>query len=93
MSDQERVVLTRQELEELCDKVVDNALIKLGIESQDHREMQEDMIFLRKLRAAHEAVTRKKMILSLGLIFTVTITLLALGIKAWIGGLMFGIKP
>lgn len=93
MLEEDKVVLTREELRALAADVVDDTLVKLGIDPADHKRTQEDMIYLRKLRLVHESVGKHKVILGLGLMFTLAVTLLTLGLKSWITTLIAGNTP
>lgn len=80
-SDNTRVDLSKDELTSLMAETVNETLVKLGIEAGDHREMQEDMIFLRQLRQTHEAVKRKTLLVLLGTIVAATAAAFWLGVK------------
>lgn len=85
--EEEKIVLTRAELQELAEEVVDNTLAKLGIDATDFHEVQKDMIYLRRTRRLREAVEERKIFLVIGIGFTVVMSLIGLGLVAWVKGL------
>lgn len=92
-TDGTKIEMTRDELRELIGEAVDETLVKLGIEAEDHKEMQADMLFLRKLRKTHETVQGRALITLVGTLVTGTIGLVILGIVKWIQGLGGGGTP
>ena len=65
---------------------VDETLTKLGIEPTDHREMQEDMIFLRRLRNTSETVKSRSIVVLVGTIITGMIAAVWIGLRSMLSG-------
>jgi hypothetical protein len=73
--------LTEQQIERIAEKAVETYMIRMGIELEDPRDMQSDMIFIRKFRQTCEAVGGK--------IVMVIVGVLTMGV---IGGAWLAIK-
>ena len=84
MAEDPQVTLTLDQLKEVVGDTVDETLTRLGIEADDHRDMQADMLFLRKLRKTHEAVQNKALVVLVGTLVAGTIGLIIMGIVSWV---------
>ena len=73
--------LTEQQIERIAEKAVETYMVRMGIDSTDPRDMQSDMIFIRKLRQLCEGAGTK--------IMMVIISVLTMGL---IGGAVLAIK-
>lgn len=85
MSDNEPVVLTRDELRDLMGEAVDEALLRIGIRADDPEsvlEMQKDFQHLRDWRTAVNAVQRKGVLTIVALLVSGLVAAVWLGVKS-----------
>ncbi|MCK5017622.1 MAG: hypothetical protein KAS32_11200 [Candidatus Peribacteraceae bacterium] len=73
--------ITEQQIIQIAEKAVETYMVKMGIDSEDPRDMQSDMIFVRKLRQLCENVGTKMMM--------VIISVLTVGL---LGGVWLAIR-
>ena len=85
MSDGEKpIILTKSEIEGIVTSAVRNTLISLGLEPENHPEMQRDLIFLRELRRANDKIRDKGILFVVGGILTLLATMIIMGTKTWL---------
>lgn len=58
--------LSEKEIQDIVDKAIEAYLVRMGIESEDPRDMQSDMIFIRKFRQTTEAISSKIVMVIVG---------------------------
>ena len=78
------VNVSQSELQQIIRETVNETLGRLGIYSEDAREMQKDMLFVRRLRATNEKIQQKTFFAILGAIVTAFIGIFLFGIITWI---------
>jgi len=84
---QDRVVqLTEAQLKDLMEDAVNDALLKLGVDSQNPIEMQKDFQHLREWREATAAMQKRGLLVVVGVIVTGGCAALWLGLKGMILG-------
>jgi hypothetical protein len=87
------ITLTVEELRVLIRTTVDETLERLGIEVDEPQEMQQDFVHLRSMRVTMAQVQRRGVLTMIGLTVAALITLLILGVKAWLRGGSSGGSP
>lgn len=70
------------EVQTAADRGVTAALERVGINSKDPTEVQQDLAFLREWRTTTASIRKKGLMTAVGLIITALAAALVLGIKA-----------
>ena len=78
---QETAFLIREEIRQQVDEGVTDALTRVGIDTHDPIEAQQDAQFVREWRKTTAAVKRKGLITAVGVIAAGTLGALWLGLK------------
>ena len=82
MSDRPEVIqLTREQLGDIVESAVDQALLKLGVDTKDAIAVQQDMAYLRDLRTASDALKKKALLTLAGILVAGICTALWIGFK------------
>ena len=76
--------MTREELRDVIRDTVDETLTRLGLETDDPREMQLDFAHLRSTRLTLEQAQKRGMLVLVGVFVTALITLIYLGFRDWL---------
>jgi hypothetical protein len=83
--DQKNRVLSEQELEELMERAIVRAFVKIGLDVDKPFEVQRDFQFVRDLRTTSESIKGKTIITALGVILIGALGIFWLGLKALLG--------
>lgn len=75
-------VPTTVDLDKVVRTAVDETLIRLGVDAKRPLDLQQDMAFLRDMRAAHQKVKTKGILVLVGLVVSTFAALIWLGLKA-----------
>lgn len=84
MSPLESVGITDEDARKIAKAVVHETLLTLGADTQNPLELQADFKFMRSLRKTHERVGIKILISFVGILITVTGSLIIVGVASWI---------
>lgn len=82
MEDNERIILTKEELRQLMRETVTEALTKLGMDTSHPLEVQRDFQFVRDWRITTESVKGKAVLAAVGITVVGILSLVWLGIKS-----------
>lgn len=80
------IQLTKEELKTLMEEAVQDAFLKMGIDSNDPLEMQRDFQHLREWRVAVAAMRTKGMLTILGILIAGAAAALWIGIRSMVNG-------
>ena len=78
--------LSKEEIREIVSQGVEDAFVRIGIQSDDPIEMQRDFQHLREWRVSMEQAKSKGTLALVGLIITGVATMAWMGFKAVVNG-------
>jgi hypothetical protein len=83
-NDIQPVVLSKSELKDLMKETVTETLTGVGFDMRNPLEMQQDLAYLHEWRHTTESIKSRAIMVSVGTIMVGSISILWLGIKAYL---------
>lgn len=83
MRDDQQIILTKDEIRELISQGVQDALIRLGVDSMNPLETQADLRYLRMWRLSVETAKTKGMVVVIGILVSGMVGTLVMGLKGF----------